>query len=44
MPMSNLTEYGSNYSETAGHSWFYSKDEPIDFVNNIAGTDNFKSF
>ena len=44
MPMSNLTEYSSNYSETTGHSWFYSKDEAIDFINNIAGTDNFKSF
>ena len=26
MPMYNLIEYSSNYSETAGSLWFYSKD------------------
>ena len=25
--MYNLIEYSSNYSETTGSSWFYSKDE-----------------
>ena len=34
----------SNYSETTGCLWFYSKDEAADFSNNIANTDNLKSF
>ena len=33
MPMYNLIEHSSNYSETAGRLWFY-------FTN----TDNFKTF
>ena len=33
--MYNLIEYSSNYSETTGSLWFYSKNE---------ATDNFKSF
>ena len=42
--MQNLIEYSSNYSETAGSLWFYSKDEVSNF--NIYITDNkgFKSF
>ena len=45
MPMYNLIiEYSSNYSETTGSLLFYSKDEATDFNNNIASTDNFKSF
>ena len=39
----NLTEHTSNYSETTGSLWLYSKDEATDF-NIIANTDNFKSF
>ena len=39
-----IIEYSSNYSETTGSLLFYSKDEATDFNNNIASTDNFKSF
>ena len=42
--MYNLIEYSSNYSETTGSLWFYSKDEAIDFNADIANDDNFKSF
>ena len=42
--MYNLIEYSSNYSETTGSLWFYSKDEATDF-NAVIGNDNsFKSF
>ena len=41
MPMYNLIEYKSNHSETAGILRFYSKD---DFNNDIANTNNYKSF
>ena len=44
MPMYNLIEYNSNYSGTTGSLWFCSKDEASNFNNNIASTDNFKSF
>ena len=44
MPRYNQVEYSSNYSETIGSLWFYSKDEATDFNNNIANTDDFKSF
>ena len=47
MPMynlNNLIEYSSNYFETTGSLWFYSKDEVTNFNNNFANTDNFKSF
>ena len=30
-PMYNLIEYSSNYSETTGSLWFYSKDEATNF-------------
>ena len=30
MPMYNLTEYNSNYSETTGSLWFYYKDEAVE--------------
>ena len=43
MPMYILIEYSSNYSETAGSLWFYSKDETIGFNADIANTNNFKS-
>ena len=44
MAMQNLIEYSSNYSETTGSLGFYSKDEGIDFNNDLANTDDFKSF
>ena len=44
MSVYNLVQYSSNYSETTGSLWLYSKNEPTDFNNNIADTDNFKSF
>ena len=44
MPMYNLIEYSSNYPETTGRLWFYSKDEENNFNNNIANINNFKSF
>ena len=42
--MYNLIEYSSNYFETIGSLWFYSKDEATNFNNNISNTNNFKSF
>ena len=42
--MSNLIKYSSNYSETTGSLCFYSKDEKTNYNNNIASTDDFKSF
>ena len=44
MPMYNLIDYSSNYSETTGRLWFYSKDEATDFNAGIENTDDFKSF
>ena len=44
MLMYNLIEYSSNYSEKTGNLWFYSKDEATNINNNIANTDDFKSF
>ena len=35
MPVYNLIEYSSNYSETTGRLWFYSKDEVTDFAADI---------
>ena len=42
--MYNLLEYSSNYSETTGSIWFYSKDEATSFAADIEDTNNFKSF
>ena len=42
--MYNLINYSSNYSETRGSLWFYSKDEATDFDADIAINNNFKSF
>ena len=39
-----MIEYSSNYSETTGSLWFYSKDEATSFNANIANIDNFKFF
>ena len=44
MPMYNLTEFSSNFFETTGVLWFYSKVEASNFKNNIANTGNFKPF
>ena len=38
MPMYNLIEYSSDYSETTKSLWFYSKDQAINFKNNIQNT------
>ena len=42
--MYNLVEYSSNYSQTTGSLWFYSKDESANFDADIANTDGFKPF
>ena len=42
--MYNLIEYSTNYSETTGSLWFYSKDEAPDFNADIVNDNNFKSF
>ena len=43
MPMYNLVEYSSNYSQTTEILQFYSKDESTNFNADIANSD-FKSF
>ena len=44
MPTYNLIDCSSNYSETAGCWWFYSKDEASNFNADVANGDKFKSF
>ena len=44
MPMYELIEYSSNYSETTGRLWFYLKDEATNFNADIVNDDHFKSF
>ena len=44
MPMNNLMEYSSNYSETTGSLWFCSKDEATNFNAGVTNDNNFKSF
>ena len=44
MPMYNLIEYKSNYSEATGSLWFYSKGERTNFNADIANNNNFKYF
>ena len=44
MPICNLIEYSSNYSETTESLWFYSKDETSNFNADIAYDDNLKCF
>ena len=41
MSLYNLIEYSSNYSETTGNLWFYSKDETTNFNADIANDGNF---
>ena len=43
MSMYNLLEYSSNYSDTTGSLWFYSKDEETDFNNIIENSDEITS-
>ena len=43
LPMYHSLEYNSNFSDTTGSSWFYSKDLADNFSSNFANTDNFKS-
>ena len=42
--MYSLIDYSSNYSETAGSLWFYSKDKATNFNAGIANNNNFQSF
>ena len=44
MPMYNLIEYSSNYSETTESLWFYSNVEASNFRTDIVNDNNFKSF
>ena len=44
MPMYNLKEYSSNYSQSTANLWFYSKVEAISFDVDFANSDNLKSF
>ena len=44
MSMYNLIEYSSNYTETTGSLWFYSRKEATDFNAVIANDNNFESF
>ena len=44
MPMYNLIEYSSNYSEATGSLWFYLKDGTTNFNADITNNNNFKSF
>ena len=44
MPMHNSLEYNSNYSDTIGSLWFYSKDDATNCNANIVNINNFKSF
>ena len=41
IPMYNLLECCSNYSDKIGSLKFYSKDEATNFYNGIGNTDNF---
>ena len=43
IPMYNLIEYSSNYSDATGSLWFYSKDEATNFDADISNN-AFKSF
>ena len=44
MQIYNLLEYSSNYSDTTGSLWFYSKDKATNFNNHIENSDEFKPF
>ena len=42
--MYNLIEYSSDYSETLGSLWFYSKNGATNFNAEISNNDDFKSY
>ena len=42
--MYNLLKYNSDYSDTTGRLWFYSKDEATNFNADTEDNNNFKSF
>ena len=42
MPIYDLIEYSSNYSDKTSVSWLYSKNEATNFNNNIANTNPLK--
>ena len=44
MPMFNLLEYSSNYSETTGGLWIFSKDVATNSKADIANINDLKSF
>ena len=44
MSMYNLLKYISDYSDTTGRLWFYSKDEATNFNTDTEDNNNFKSF
>ena len=44
MPMHNLLERSSNYSDTTGSLWFCSKDETTNLNVNITNINDIKSF
>ena len=44
MPIYNLLEYSSNYSDTISSLWSYSKDEATNLNNDIVNANKFKSF
>ena len=39
-----MFEYSSNYCDTAGSLWCYSKDEATNFNADIEDNNNFESF
>ena len=42
--MYNLIKYRSNFSNTTGSFWFYSKDKATNFGNYVVNTDDRKPF
>ena len=44
MPIYNLLEYSSHYSDTAGSLWFNSKDKATNFNAVVADPNDFESF
>ena len=42
MPMYNLIECSSNYTDMIGSLWFYSRDETTVFDTDVADTSDFK--
>ena len=43
MPIYNLLEYRSNYSDTTGSLWFCSRDEATNFNGDIEDDNTFAS-